>query len=247
MTLFKNLPLEHWLSNTPHPWVLFMTWRNLMFASWRIPVETLRPHVPPELEIDTFDGTAWITLVPMAVTDMHWRGIEPIPGMEAFRELNLRTYVKGKDRPGVYFLSIDCPAAFSDWIARHFFGVPYYEAQIATYTDATSFHFASERTQKGQPPASLFTTFRPLGDGAAPAPGSLEAFLVERYSLYFVGKSEVWRGDIHHDEWLLQHAEADLEVNTVSSAAGIVLGPKPDHAAFVVRTDTLIYPPVREH
>lgn len=246
MKLFKNLPIEQYLAHTLHPWVLFMTWRDLMFASWRLPAEVVRPKVPPELELDTFDGSAYVTLVPMRVTDMHWRGIPPIPGMEGFRELNLRTYIKRNDRPGVYFLSIECPAAFSDWIARHFFGVPYYAAEIATYRDGDCFRFASERTQKGQPPAALFSQFRPVGQAAPPAPGSLESFLVERYSLYFAGDGHVWRGDIQHDQWQLFQAEVQLDVNTISTAAGLELGPKPDHAAYVVQTDTLIFPPVRE-
>jgi uncharacterized protein YqjF (DUF2071 family) len=246
MTLFKKIPLEQHLSQTGHPWVLFMTWRDLLFASWRVPAEALRSKVPPELELDTFDGSAWVTLVPMRVTDMHWRGIPPIPGMDGFRELNLRTYIKRKDRPGVYFLSIDCPASYSDWIARHFFGVPYYEAQIATYNDGATFHIASERTQKDKPPAALFAKFRPESASAPPMPGTLDSFLVERYSLYFVGGGKVYRGDIQHDQWLLHNAELELDVNTISTAAGLEWGAKPDHVGFVQRTDTLIFPPVRD-
>jgi uncharacterized protein len=245
MQLFKNLPLEKYLTPTAQ-WVLFMTWRDLLFASWRVPVEAVRPKVPAELELDTFDGSAWVTLVPMRVTDMHWRGIDPIPGMEAFRELNLRTYIKRNDKPGVYFLSIDCPAAFSDWIARHFFGVPYYEADIAAYTDGTSYHFASQRTQKDQPPAALFSRFRPVGEATSPVPGSLASFLVERYCLYFADHGEVHRGDIQNQDWKLQDADVDLDVHTVSAAVGLPLGPKPDHVVFVSRTDTLICPPVRD-
>jgi uncharacterized protein YqjF (DUF2071 family) len=247
MQLFKNIPLEQHLSEAVHPWLLFMTWRDLLFASWRIPVEALRSKVPPELELDTFDGSAWVTLVPMGVTDMHWRGIPPIPGMEGFRELNLRTYIKRNDRPGIYFLSIECPAAFSDWIARHFFGVPYFEAQIAAFSDGATFHFASERTAKNQPPAALFSTFRPATESFPPAPGSLASFLVERYCLYFVHGGEVYRGDIHHGEWKLHNAEAELDVNTITKAAGVELAAKPDHTVFVAQTDTLIWPPVREH
>jgi uncharacterized protein len=247
MTLFKNIPIEQYLSKTAHPWVLFMTWRDLLFASWRVPVDVMRAKVPPELELDTFDGSAWVSLVPMAVTGMHWRGIPPIPGMDAFRELNLRTYIKQNGRGGVYFLSIECPAAYSDWIARQFFGVPYYEAQIAVFSDGASYRFASERTQKNQPPAAFFASFQPMGDSASPVPGSLESFLVERYCLYYVHGGAVYRGDIHHDEWLLRSAEVQLDVDTVSRAAGFELSAKPDHAAFVLRTDTLIYPPVREN
>jgi uncharacterized protein YqjF (DUF2071 family) len=152
------------LSPPSPPWIVFMTWRDLLFASWRVPVDVVRPKVPPELELDTFDGSAWVSLVPMQVTDSHFRGVVSIPGLESFRELNLRTYVKRNGKGGVYFLSIECPAAVCDWMAYHFFGVPYLRAQIATFNRGDSFRFASERTQKNEPPAAFFGTFRPVGD-----------------------------------------------------------------------------------
>ena len=146
----------------------------------------------------------------------------------------------------MHFLSIECPVAYSDWIARQFFGVPYYEAQIAMYNDGTTFHFAAERTQKNRPAAAFFGRFRPEGASAPPVPGSLEHFLVERYSLYFVVDGKVNRGDIQHEKWLLHNADLEVEVDTISKAAGLQLGAKPDHVGFVQRTDTLIFPPVRE-
>ena len=245
MKLFKNLSLEHFLS-PQRPWVLFMTWRDLFFASWRVPIEAVRAHIPPELELDTFDGSAWVTLVPMRVTDMHWRGIEPIPGMDSFRELNFRTYVRVNGRAGVFFLSIECPATFQDWIARKFFGVPYFHSQMASFNDGVSYHYATERVQADRTPAAFFGAFRPQPGGTAPAPGSLEQFLLERYSLYFVQNGVVHRGDIQHAEWNVQQAEAQIDVNTISSAEGFDLSNKPDHVGFVLQSDTLIFPPVRE-
>ncbi|HTX39848.1 MAG TPA: DUF2071 domain-containing protein [Bryobacteraceae bacterium] len=228
------------------PWVLFMTWRDLLFASWRVPPEIIRAKVPPELELDTFDGSAWVSMVPMSVTGMHFRGVAPIPGIEALRELNLRTYVTRGGKGGVYFLSIECPAVVSDWMAVHFFGVPYLRAQIATFNDGTTYQYASERVQENEPPAAFFGSFRPVGEPASPTPGSLEQFLVERYSLYFVKNGVVYRGDIHHDDWKLQPADVTLAVNTIPKAAGLDLPAKPDHLVFSVETDTLIWLPVRD-
>jgi hypothetical protein len=166
--------------------------------------------------------------------------------MDTLRELNLRTYTTRNGKPGVYFLSIECPAAFSDWIAQHFFGVPYYEAQIATNNDGSVYNFATERTQKEKPPAAFFASFHPQGAAQSPAPGSLEAFLVERYCLYYVMNGAVYRGDIHHAEWKLQNAIATIAVNTVPAAVGLELPSKPDHIVFCESTDTLIWPPVKE-
>ena len=98
-------------------WALWMHWCDLLFASWRVPVEALRKLVPNELEIDTFDGSAWVTLVPLLVDEMHWKDLPPLPGMDRLRELNFRTYTTRDGKPGVYFLSIDCPATILTGLA----------------------------------------------------------------------------------------------------------------------------------
>jgi uncharacterized protein YqjF (DUF2071 family) len=233
----------------PHvtlPWVLFMTWRDLLFASWRVPPEIVRAKVPPELDLDTFDGSAWVTLVPMHVTGMHYRDVPPIPGMVTLRELNFRTYVKRNGKGGVYFLSIECPAIVSDWMALHLFKVPYLKAQIVMANDGVTYHYASERTQSDMPPAAFFGTFSPSGETASPAPGSLESFLVERFCLFFVKDGKVYRGDIHHEAWKLQSAELNIGYNTIAKAAGFDLAEKPDHIAFSPATDTLVWLPVHD-
>ncbi|HEX4039149.1 MAG TPA: DUF2071 domain-containing protein [Acidobacteriaceae bacterium] len=223
-----------------------MDWRDLFFASWRVPVEKGRSLLPPGLQLDTFDGSAWVTMVPMRVTDMHWHGIPAIPGCDSFRELNLRTYVRQNGRPGVCFLSIECPAGFSDWIARQFFGVPYYHAQMIAWNDGESYRYATERLIQDQREAVFFGEFRPSPGGQLPQPNTLEFFLLERYSSYFVHEGAVYRGEIQHPEWLLQQAEAEIEVNTISEVLGLELSPRPDHVGFVQSTVTHIFPPVRQ-
>jgi uncharacterized protein YqjF (DUF2071 family) len=244
MISFRHIPLEDYLTKSRQPWLLFMTWLDLFFASWRVPVEAARSVLPRGLELDTFDGTAWVTMVPMRVTGMHWRGIPPIPGMDGFRELNLRTYVRQNGKPGVCFLSIECPAGLSDWIARQFFGVPYHFAQMITFNDSDFFHYASERLLKDRTSATFFAKFRALEGGHQPVPNTIEHFLLERYASYFVHQGKTYRGEIQHEKWNVQPAEAFIEVNTIADAAGLQLSARPDHVAFVARTDTLIFPPV---
>lgn len=229
-----------------HPWVLSMNWNDLFFASWRIPPDVGRSLLPPGLHLDTFDGSAWVTMVPMSVTDMHWHGISPIPGGDSFRELNLRTYVRQNGRAGVCFLSIECPAGLSDWIARQFFGVPYYHAEMITWNDGQSYRYATERLLEDKSEAVFFGEFRPSAGGRPPEPNSLEFFLLERYNSYFVHEGAVYRGEIEHPEWLLQPAEAEIQVNTVAQALGLQLSSRPDHVGFVQSTVTHIFPPVRE-
>ena len=84
-----------------------MNWHDLLFAHYPVRAETLRPLIPPALEIDTFDGWAWIGIVPFRMTGVRPRYVPALECTSAFPELNVRTYVKTADRSGVWFFSLD--------------------------------------------------------------------------------------------------------------------------------------------
>src|SRR5450759_4806022 len=86
------------------PWVMTQTWYNLLFAHWPVPVERLRAVVPPELELETYDGQAWLGVVPFGMTRVYARGTFPVPWLSRFLETNVRTYVTFGGKPGVLFL-----------------------------------------------------------------------------------------------------------------------------------------------
>src|SRR5215213_9215217 len=90
-----------------HP-VMYQVWSHLLFLHWAVPVAALRPLVPPGLEIDTFDGRAYVGLIPFTMTGVRPAGIPAIPGFSDAHEVNVRTYVHrdGRD-PGVWFFSLD--------------------------------------------------------------------------------------------------------------------------------------------
>ena len=89
------------------PWVMAQTWSRLLFAHWQVTPQALAPLIPAGLELDTFDGQAWIGVVPFQMSNVHPRGTFSVAGLSAFPELNVRTYVKRDDKPGVWFLSLD--------------------------------------------------------------------------------------------------------------------------------------------
>src|SRR5918911_3016504 len=70
------------------PWIQGQTWLDLLFAHSRLPVEGLRPAVPAELPIDTFDGRAWLGITPFRVSGLRARGTPPPPGVSRFPETN---------------------------------------------------------------------------------------------------------------------------------------------------------------
>src|SRR5947207_4543402 len=112
-------------------WWLSMRWHDLLFAHWPVKSEALRELVPEGLAIETFDGSAWVGVVPFHMTRICTRWTPPIMGMRAFAEVNLRTYVKHRGRSGVYFLSLDAPNWPAVLTARAVFHLPYHQARMS--------------------------------------------------------------------------------------------------------------------
>src|SRR5437016_12850467 len=75
--------------------LMHQKWGKLLFMHWRIDERELRPLIPQQLEIDTFDGTAWIGIVPFTMWDI--RALPPcmpaVPGLSPADGVTLRTYV----------------------------------------------------------------------------------------------------------------------------------------------------------
>jgi len=98
--------------------LMHQNWGKLLFMHWPIDAEVLRPLIPAQLSIDTFDGQAWIGVVPFTMWGIRASFMPPIPGTSAFHELNVRTYVHHKGEPGVWFFSLDAANALGLGRAR---------------------------------------------------------------------------------------------------------------------------------
>ena len=212
------------------PWLMTQCWRDLLFAHWPVEPQTLRPLVPECLELDLFDGSAYVAVVPFHMTGIRARLLPPLRGASAFPELNLRTYVRPKrgpiDRPGVFFWSLEATNALAVATARRFFHLPYMNATMSCQERDGWFHYKSERTRQGAPAAVFRGRYRPLHPTK---PNALTDFLTERYCLYSVdAHGEAHAAEVHHARWPLFDAEAVIEESTIAQAAGIQLhGPPP--------------------
>jgi uncharacterized protein len=221
---------------------MFQSWQELMFAHWRVPMSALRSLVPPQLEIEEFDGSAWVGLTPFRVTDLHPRFLPAIPGLSSFPELNLRTYVRTGGKSGIYFFSLDAANRLAVVAARATYQLPYYPARMSMQLRSGWVHYESSRASGS---AEFRGRYRPTGPVFNPQPGTLEHFLTERYALFAVfAGGHVLLGEIHHDPWPLQIAEAVIEQNTVGAAAGVDLTGQPATLHYSARQDTLIWRPV---
>jgi len=225
------------------PWVMAQSWHDLLFAHWQVDVAELRPLLPPQLQIDTFERSAWLAVVPFRMTGVRLRGTPGLPWLSAFPELNVRTYVKCDGKPGVWFFSLDAGNALAVAIARAWFHLPYFRARMSCTNQDGWNHYESERTHHGALAALLKCRYRPLGKVFFPQSGTLEHFLTERYCLYTTdGRGRIIRGEIHHPPWPLQRAEAELAHNSMAESLDVALASRP-LLHFARRQDVLVWAP----
>jgi uncharacterized protein YqjF (DUF2071 family) len=227
----------------PGPWVMHQSWHDLLFAHWPIPVEVMREAVPESLPLDTFEGQAWVGVVPFRMSDVRPRFVPPVPGLSAFPELNVRTYVKVGDKAGVYFFSLEAANAAAVQIARTFFHLPYFNARMILRDTSDWIYYHSKRTHVGAPAADFEGRYRPVSEPYTSQGGSLECWLTERYCLYSSDKNgKLYRGEIHHIPWPLQKAEADITVNTMTVPHGLSLPDTAPLLHFARRLDVVVWP-----
>jgi uncharacterized protein YqjF (DUF2071 family) len=217
------------------PWVMRQTWNDLLFAHWPVDVLHLRHLVPSTLELDLFEGQAWVAVVPFHMTNVAPRGVPALPWISAFPELNVRTYVRRNGRAGVYFFSLDATNPVAVGVARTFVHLPYFKASMAV---ECSGDWVTYRSSRSSAVAEFAGRYRAIAPAARPVDGTLEHYLTERYCLFTTDTSgRPLSLDIHHPPWPLQPAEAEIERNTVAQAAGIMLPATPPLLHFSKRQD----------
>ena len=226
------------------PWVMAQQWHDLLFAHWPIPSDQLRALIPPQLAFDLYEGQAWLGVVPFRMAGVRLRATPALPWLSAFPELNVRTYVTFRGKPGVWFFSLDATNPLAVSIARAWFHLPYFRARMTCKLDGAEVDYHSERTHRGAPPAVLHGSYRPIGAPFEPQPGTLEHFLTERYCLYAADpQGRLFRGEIQHPPWTLQSAEAAFETNSMAQAAGINLPASKLLLHFSERQDMVAWSP----
>lgn len=217
------------------PWVMTQTWHDLLFAHWQVDAGQLAARVPKSFELDLYEGQAWLGIVPFFMTNVAPRGTPSIPGLSAFAELNVRTYVRAGGKPGVYFFSLDADSAIAVRAARWLFNLPYFKATMRVDRTGTRVRYESARRGGG---AGLSVQYSPQGPPSPPVTGSLEYFLTERYCLYNLDRrGRPYRLEIHHPPWPLQRATATFGHNTMADAAGLTLPTQPPLLHFSKRQD----------
>lgn len=221
----------------PRGWpVMRQWWGKLLFMHWRIPAELLRPLIPAPLTIDTFDGSAWVAVVPFTMWGVRPSFAPPVPHLSAFHELNVRTYVHLDGVPGVWFMSLDANRVLAVRGARTLFHLPYFDARIGLAQRDQTIIYSSHRTHRGAPPADFDATWTVSDALEQSRPGSLAFFLTERYSLYAARGERIYRCRIHHPPWPLRRAKLSAYRSTMLESHGL---PTPDAALLLHYAEAL--------
>ena len=169
------------------------------------------------------------------------RPLPDLPGIPAFPELNVRVYVVKDGKPGVWFFSLDATQPLAVWAARRFFHLPYFHADIEIAPDGDGFAYRSVR-RGGEP--RFQATYRPTGEVSLAEPGSLDAWLTERYCLYAEAPGgALKRTEVHHVQWPLQPAEAEIAEMTLLEPLGLSAEGPPATLHFASRVDVVVFPP----
>lgn len=190
--------------------LLRQDWRDLLFMHWPVPVALIQAYLPPRLQVDAYEGTAWIAVVPFQMSKVRTRLTPPVHGTSEFLELNVRTYVHLDGVPGVWFFSLDATSPLAVWTARTFFNLPYLRARMDLHKpSADLYQFTAERTHAGAPPATFRATWQVETPLPPAEPGSLLHFLTERYCLYANNKAgtKLYQGRVAHQPWPLSTAQ----------------------------------------
>ncbi|MFL5756138.1 MAG: YqjF family protein [Chloroflexota bacterium] len=207
-------------------WPVRMRWEHLLFAHWPVDAEELSRRLPPDLLLDTWEGEAWIGVVPFLMTAS---GPNPIalPGpLGTFGELNVRTYVRPRDPgdgpPGILFLSLDCANPLAVEGARLVYRLPYFHCRIGISVAGPTVTYRASRRDRRAARSRFEGTYWASGEATAAADGSLADWLTARFALYSSDRQgRVYRGDIRHRRWQLAPATLTMRAETLLAGHGV--------------------------
>ncbi len=207
-------------------WAYYQEWNDALFLHWKVDGDELAKLVPAGLSPDCFDGAAWISVVAFTMERIRPWLLPSFPPVSDFHEINVRTYLTGEDKPGVFFLSIEAQKRFSARVARLLSGLPYEHARMSRGMSGDRAWYSSGNRRSGSRLEARYTVGREITDKSA-----LDLWLTERYCLYMQEAGKVHRYEIHHRPWRLY--EVDIhELVTVYSFGGLLLDRRPDLAHY---------------
>ena len=214
-------------------------WESLLFLHWRVPAALIQQTLPAGVTVDTYDGHAYVAIVPFFMRNVRLVGLPAVPWLSHFHELNVRTYAYDSDGvPGVWFYSLSCDQPLAVFAARAFAGLNYVNASMASMR-GEAIDYSCRRA--GSTVTARYR-YRARGDARSAEPGSLEFFLVERYYLFAMRRGSLIRGQVAHQPYAIRDAEVQewsAEPAHLDGFGGIA--DEPVHICYADAVDVNIY------
>jgi uncharacterized protein len=207
--------------------IMIHHWRHFTFLHWRYQPDLIQSLLPPGLRVETFNGTAWVGVLPFRMEGVRVPRLTALPWLSTFPETNVRTYVRGPDgRTGIWFLSLDAARLPVVAAARVGYGLPYYWSDMSVDGTDTMQVYRSRRRWPGPDGARCDATVRIGPPLAATEPGPLDHFLTARYRLYSSLAGQLIAANAEHAPWPLHQAQVTHLNQNLLQAAHL---PAPDH------------------
>ncbi|MEZ4805296.1 MAG: DUF2071 domain-containing protein [Bacteroidia bacterium] len=195
--LFEHTAHRPW--NLPKKkWKYYQEWNRVIFLHWRVELEDIRPLVPAELDIDSIHGTYWVSIVVFSVENTQTRILPPFKLLSNYQQVNIRTYVKHKNRPGVFFLNVEASKWWSCLIAKSLSGIQYRPAEMDR-TDERFDSFSKDKCDNVNFDYELHYRVSQKNE--------LDYYLTERYALFTKNRGKINEYNIHHLQWPLRKIE----------------------------------------
>ena len=194
------------------PFAISQECRELTFMHWKVDPERLKPHLPDGLEIDLFNGEAYVGVIPFVMKNVRPRGLPSVPGISTFAEFNVRTYVIKDGQAGVFFLTLDAKSLVTCFYAPRAYGLPYRYAKASVKYEGESLQWRSRRSSDG---AELIGSTSNKGPLQSSDSNTLEHYFFERYCLYTEHQGCIRRAYVYHQPWSFTEAEVNLESNSL--------------------------------
>jgi hypothetical protein len=233
------------ISAAPPPWdrraVLHQRWTQLGYFHWAYEPAAVQRLLPVGTRVDTFDGAAWVGLIPFEMRDVRFGPTPAIPRFGSFIEINVRTYVTDPlGRRAVWFFSLDVPRAPVVAVARSVFGLPYRWSHAEHTVDGDRHRY---RTRRRWPIAGRGGADIRFHVGATLADREtteLDDFLCARWSLIARRRGRLWRSRVDHPRWPLHHVDRIDIDQTLVEAAGLPTPSGAPHARYSPGVDVRV-------
>ena len=205
-------------------------WDNLTFLHWRYDPAIVQRLIPAPLTVETFDGSAWVGLVPFEM-QVRLPRTAPIPWLSNFPETNVRTYVRAPDgTTGVWFLSLDAARASAVVTARTTYRLPYFWSKMTVTTVGPVVSYQSRRRRPGPVGAACDVAIEVGDPFDATELAGLDHWLTARWRLFSVGSHGQRYARADHPPWPLHRARVLHCHDDLVAAAGL---PRPSDEPLV--------------